>query len=160
MQEAKKNSGVLIEVAAQHPLKAGEFPGEEFAKRLDAALEFYQKNVGSGERIKFYIPGSRHSYNGVADKVSLAKAGTEYLIAKGIKPEDIYGGAENLKYKGEAGVYNSSDECYVATELFEDNNFGKIVVFCSPAQLMRKALSFAVRDYAGYVLCTCGAYVP
>jgi hypothetical protein len=30
---------ILIEVAAQHPLKKGKFQGEEYAKRLDIVCE-------------------------------------------------------------------------------------------------------------------------
>lgn len=29
---------ILIEVAAQHPLREGKFPGEEYTKRLDIAM--------------------------------------------------------------------------------------------------------------------------
>lgn len=43
---------VLIEVAAQHPLKEGKSPGEEYAKRLDIVCELVDKDT------YIYLPGS------------------------------------------------------------------------------------------------------
>lgn len=56
---------ILVEVAAQHPLKKGKFPGEEYAKRLDIVRELI------GEDVYIYLPGSLH----VPDEVSLNEAG-------------------------------------------------------------------------------------
>lgn len=53
----------------------------------------------------------------------------------------------NERYKGKDGVYNSSDECYVACCIFRDFGFGKLHSVCSPAQLMRKALSYIEFGY-------------
>lgn len=38
MQPKEDHRGILIEVAAQHPLIDGDKPNEEFRKRLDLAL--------------------------------------------------------------------------------------------------------------------------
>lgn len=65
-----------------------------------------------------------------------------YLEEKGILETALLGDNMNIKYKGDAGVYNSSDECYVATRIFNDFEFKELYSVCSPAQLMRKALSY------------------
>ena len=46
------------------------------------------------------------------------------------------------KYTDGRGVYNTEDECFVATQLFKDLGFGKLVSICSPAQLMRKQFAY------------------
>ena len=80
--------------------------------------------------------------DGVCDEVSLSLAGCNCLIERGVPQEDLFGDSENLKYKGSLGVYNSSDECYMASCLFKDGSFGEFHCVCSPAQLLRKALSY------------------
>ncbi len=132
----------LIEVAAQHPLKKKKLPGEEFKRRLDAAISIYEELTDSGIEAMFYIPGSRHRHNGVDDLVSLSSAGREYLIGKGIDPQLIYGDDMNDKYKGAAGVYNSADECYVASKIFMDGEFDRLICVCSPFQIFRKTLFY------------------
>ena len=142
MAQVRKNDGLLIEVAAQHPLIDGVYPNPEFSARLDAAIKRYELERENGETVKIYVPGSRHMQNGVADRISLSKAGCDYLETQGVDSADLYGEDANSKYKGDDGVYNSSDECYVAASLFRDLGFGRLASYCSPAQLMRKALSY------------------
>lgn len=115
---------ILIEVAAQHPLREGKFPGEEYAKRLDIACELISEDV------YIYLPGSLH----VPDEISLSEAGKEYLLKKGV-PEDRLIITEDE-------VYNSTDECKVASRILIENEFAELICICSPAQLMRKALSY------------------
>ena len=115
---------ILVEVAAQHPLKEGKFPGEEYAKRLDISCELM------GEDVYIYLPGSLH----VPDEISLSEAGKEYLLKKGV-PEDRLIITEDE-------VYNSTDECKVASRILIENEFAELICICSPAQLMRKALSY------------------
>lgn len=115
---------ILIEVAAQHPLREGKFPGEEYAKGLDIACELM------GEDIYIYLPGSLH----IPDEIPLSEAGKEYLLQKGI-PED-----KIITTNDE--VYNSTDECKVASRILIENEFAELICICSPAQLMRKALSY------------------
>lgn len=115
---------ILVEVAAQHPLKEGKFPGEEYAKRLDISCELM------GEDVYIYLPGSLH----VPDEISLSEAGKEYLLKKGV-PEDRLIITEDE-------VYNSTDECKVASRILVENEFAELICICSPAQLMRKALSY------------------
>lgn len=115
---------ILVEVAAQHPLKEGKFPGEEYAKRLDISCELM------GEDVYIYLPGSLH----VPDETSLSEAGKEYLLKKGV-PEDRLIITEDE-------VYNSTDECEVASRILVENEFAELICICSPAQLMRKALSY------------------
>lgn len=137
-----KRPGVLIEVAAQHPLLDGKWPNEEFEKRLLLGKEIYLRKRSGGESVKIFVPGSLHRFEGVVDDLSLSRAGTNFLIEQGVPIEDVYGDDANLKFKGAEGVYNSSDECYVATQLFEELSYGKLHCVCSSAQMMRKALSY------------------
>lgn len=115
---------ILIEVAAQHPLREGKFPGEEYAKRLDIACELM------GEDVYIYLPGSLH----IPDKISLSEAGKEYLLKKGVQEDRII--------TTEDEVYNSTDECKIASRILLENEFAELICICSPAQLMRKALSY------------------
>ena len=115
---------VLIEVAAQHPLREGKFPGEEYAKRLDIAYELMSEDVC------IYIPGSLH----IPDEIPLSEAGKEYILKLGI-PEDKIITTDDE-------VYNSTDECKVASRILIENEFAELICICSPAQLMRKALSY------------------
>ncbi len=136
--------GFLIEVAAQHPLR-GEKPNREFEERLKYAVQLYKKLMATDNEervVKIYVPGSRHKFNGKVDPISLSAAGKAYLISKGIPAEDIYGEEANDRYKGEDGVYNSADECYVASELFKSGDFGCLYCICSPVQVMRKTLFY------------------
>lgn len=142
MNQAKKfGKGVLIEVAAQHPLKNGLYPAEEFQARLDLGIKLY-KEFSDKENVKFYIPGSKHQENGKADLVSLSEAGKNYLISKGIPQENIFADDANYEIMGEKGVYNSTDECYVACKLFKKYNFKELHLVCSPNQMMRKMLCY------------------
>lgn len=138
---AKTGKGVLIEVAAQHPLKEGRYPAEEFQTRLDLGIKLY-KELSDRENVKFYIPGSRHQENGKVDLVSLSEAGKSYLVSQGIPPENIFADDANNEIMGEKGVYNSTDECYVSCKLFEKYNFKELHLVCSPNQMMRKMLCY------------------
>lgn len=128
----------LIEVAANHPLKLGEKPSKEFKSRLEYAANLYLKMTESGKHVKIYVPGSRHRYGNKNDKISLSQAGKEYLLKKSIPEKDILGEYENFRYKKEKGVYNSADECYVASMIFKNGNYSKLHCVCSSNQLMRK----------------------
>lgn len=135
-------SGILIEVAAQHPLLGKRYPNEEFEKRLLMAEKLYNRARRNNEVVKVYVPGSIHRFEGVCNEISLSSAGTHFLKDLGIPEDDLYGDDANLKFKGSEGVYNSSDECYVATKLFEELAYGQLHCVCSSAQMMRKALSY------------------
>lgn len=133
---------VLIEVAAQHPLKKRRFPNVEFSGRLDKAIELYHELTEKGLEVSIYVPGSRHTYKGVADEVSLSEAGCEYLRARGIPESALLGEDANEKYKGDQGVYNSADECFVASEIFKNGPYGQLICICSPNQIMRKTMYY------------------
>ena len=139
-------NGILIEVAAQHPLKDGMYPAEEFQARLDLGFKLYNE-LADKEIVKFYIPGSRHQENGKADLVSLSEAGKNYLISKGIPAENIFADDANYEIMGEKGVYNSTDECYVSCKLFEKYHFRELHLVCSPNQMMRKMLCYISFGY-------------
>lgn len=129
---------VLIEVAAQHPLKKGKFQGEEYAKRLDIACELM------GEDVYIYLPGSLH----VPNEVSLNEAGREYLLKKGISENRIIITVDE--------VYNSTDECRVTSRILIENEFAELICICSPAQLMRKALSYiSFGVYPSFKIASC-----
>lgn len=133
---------VLIEVAAQHPLVDGVKPNEEFSERHLRGIELYNEYTNRGYEVIFYVPGSRHVFEGVADNISLADAGSRFLLQHGIPAEAIHGEDLNKHYKGEDGVYNSADECFVAANYFRDGNFGVMIAVMSPVQAMRKQLHY------------------
>ena len=133
---------LLIETAAQHPLKNGMLPGTEFEARLKRTLEIYRHETALGHKVTVYVPGSLHQYHGVADAVSLSRAGVDYLMQNGIPEADLMGEEANLRYKGGDGVYNSADECYVTSRIFLDGDFGRLLCVCSPHQLIRKKLYY------------------
>ena len=74
--------------------------------------------------------------------MSLSDAGVAYLLSKGIDPSIIYGENMNQRYKGDAGVYNSADECYVASKIFRDGPFDRLICVCSPNQTLRKSFFY------------------
>jgi hypothetical protein len=143
MQSRRNEDSVLIEIAAQHPLANGDQPGSEFTARLDQGAELFRRFEALVPRVEIYVPGSRHVHEGVADTVSLSQAGTAYLLRLGILGESLHGDDLNLRYKGDAGVYNSADECFVAASYFRDEMFGHLISVVSPAQLLRKTLHYA-----------------
>lgn len=140
MKNRKYSRKVLIEVAAQHPLNEGHYPNEEFQRRLDTAIQLCQE-IGP-QRVWFYVPGSRHKYNGIADEISLSEAGCTYLTEHGIDRDKIFSNEANIKYKGNQGVYNSADESYVASQIFMDNDFGRLICVCSSFQTLRKSFYY------------------
>jgi response regulator receiver protein len=128
----------LIEVAAQHPLKEGKFPGEEYAKRLDIACELIDEDT------YIYLPGSLHA----PDDIPLSEAGRKYLLKKGVSEDRI------IIIEDE--VYNSADECKVASKILLENEFAELICICSPAQLMRKALSYiSFGVYPSFKIASC-----
>lgn len=131
----------LIEVAAQHPLDDGK-PSIEFQGRLDFAFELYVKLQHERKSVKIYIPGNIHMKDGVKDPCSLSSAGVKYLMELGIPIENLLGDEYNQKYKGERGVYNSADECFVASKIFLNGKYKNIRVICSPNQMVRKQLFY------------------
>lgn len=141
--EKRKNEGkgVLIEVAAQHPLNQDGTPAAEFSARLDEGARQYfllKEKYGENYPVCFYIPGNVHG----DDKVALSDAGREYLVGKGVCADEIFGLEMGEKYKGGDGVYNSADECFVATSIFRDGNYQDMYVVCSPNQTMRNMLFY------------------
>ena len=128
-------------MAAQHPLNTDGTPGVEFQNRLDWALKLCEDLQQKGKTVFFYIPGSIHVHNGKQDICSLSDSGKSYLIGKGIDEKYIFGEDANRKYIKD-GVYNSADECYVASMLYKDYAFGRLYCVCSSAQLMRKKMVY------------------
>ncbi|MGW3179037.1 hypothetical protein ACWDD9_07215 [Kitasatospora sp. NPDC001119] len=142
MRARRHLPGVLIEVAAQHPLADRAVPGEEFEARLRRGHELYRGYLEAGRPVEVYVPGSRHRHLGVEDENSLSRAGGEFLEKLGVPAPVVRGDDLNERYKGEAGVYGSADECFVAASYFRDGGFGTLVSVCSPAQMMRKTLHY------------------
>ena len=136
-----KYRNILIEVAAQHPLD-GDKPDIEFQKRLDYGINLYHQLCSENTQAYIYVPGSVHCYEGIQDPVSLSCAGKNYLSEKGIPENHIFGEDMNDKYKGDLGVYNSADECYVASEIYKNGRYADLYCVCSPNQMMRKQLFY------------------
>lgn len=147
-QQARLNSRLrdgkaeLIEVAAQHPLLESGRPGKEFARRLDRAAQLYRELSGEGIPVRIYVPGSVHCFRGKADPCSLSEAGRNYLLTAGIPEADLLGDEMNRRYKGEQGVYNTADECFVASRIFFDGDYRRLHCVCSPNQIQRKKLFY------------------
>ena len=92
------------------------------------------------------MPGSTHyiTKNGEkhVDKIPLSEAGKKYLIEHGIPELDIRANDTNIIYQGERGVYNSGDECLVASKIFKDEDCSRLISVVSPVQAFRKALFY------------------
>ena len=142
----RKGNRILIEVAAQHPLRDNLYPDVEFKARLNFAIQLLKEQQEKGNEIEIYVPGSVHlDFEGIEDEVSLSEAGCNYLEEKGVSPEILHGEDLNTRYDGErnwAGVYNSADECYVASKFFEEKEFDQLICICSPNQVTRKTFLY------------------
>ena len=138
---------VLIEIAAIHPLVDGK-PGKEFEEHLLQGMELYELEKQKGNNPIIYIPGSlRYIINKTTNEMEveampLAEAGKKFLISHGIPENIIRANLSNIEFKGENGVYNSADECYVATQIAKKENCGRIISVVSPVQIYRKALFY------------------
>ena len=135
-EQSERFEGVLIEVAAQHPLDDEGRPGTEFERRLRFAMEI-GKSIRNAP-VHYYVPGSLHN----GDTLSLSDAGRNFLIENGIPNSDIFGDEKNAEYKEEDGVYNSADECFVSSEIFKAGDYGRLICVCSPYQTMRKTFHY------------------
>ena len=144
----RDSNRVLIEIAAQHPLIDSLYPNDEFKARLDMGIYLYHKLLKEGYDVIIYVPGSLHKNpDGLISKVSLSDAGCSYLIKNGLPREILRGNEYNSKYDKERaypGVYNSADECFIASKIFNDKkeNFSKLICICSPNQSIRKTLFY------------------
>jgi hypothetical protein len=142
MESRRAVPSTLIEVAAQHPLTDGLYPNEEFAQRLLLAVALHGREKARVPRVEIYVPGSLHMHDGKPDRVSLSSAGRDFLVEHGVPESSIKGDDLNLKYKGEDGVYNSADECFVSARYFKDEGFGTLYSILSPVQVFRKTLHY------------------
>lgn len=141
----KSNSAVLIECASK-VLVDGLHPDFEFCARLDRAIELYHQLTSSGAKVHIYVPGSLHKENGIPDQCTLSTAGRRYLVERGIPDAYILGDQENEIYKGDEGVLNSADECFVASKIFHKGayingvhyDYRELHCVCSPIQVTRK----------------------
>ncbi|MGE4352202.1 MAG: hypothetical protein AB7E52_08450 [Bdellovibrionales bacterium] len=132
----------LILVCAQHPLKNGVEPGDEFTLRLQTAMDTAEKIKREGGDPIIYVPGSLHQ----PDLINLSAAGATWLKQQGctahICSDDV-----NEFYKGayspapHKGVYGCSDEAYVATQILEDDpEIGSLILVATHNQALRVTL--------------------
>jgi hypothetical protein len=142
MDSRQSFPSTLIEVAAQHPLVDGEYPNEEFEKRLLLSRQLYDQERANGNEVEIYVPGSVHMFNGKTDSISLSEAGSRFLQRISIPKEIIRGEDLNERFKGLEGVYNSADECFVTASYFKNKTFGHLFSVISPVQLFRKTLHY------------------
>lgn len=137
MEGHRECNGILIECASK-VLEDGLHPDFEFRARLDRTIELYHGLCQENEVVHIYVPGSLHKENGISDQCTLSTAGRRYLIERGIPDEAILGDRENERYKGNEGVLNSADECFVASRIFFDGQYRELHCVCSPIQVTRK----------------------
>ena len=137
MEGHRECNGILIECASK-VLEDGLHPDFEFRARLNRTIELYHKLCQENEVVHIYVPGSLHKENGVSDQCTLSTAGRRYLIERGIPDVIILGDRENEQYKGNEGVLNSADECFVASRIFFDGKYRELHCVCSPIQVTRK----------------------
>lgn len=137
MEGHRECNGILIECASK-VLEDGLHPDSEFRARLDRTIELYHKLCQENEVVHIYVPGSLHKENGVSDQCTLSTAGRRYLIERGIPDVIILGDRENEQYKGNEGVLNSADECFVVSRIFFDGKYRELHCVCSPIQVTRK----------------------
>ncbi len=141
IKRKSKYHRVLIEIAAQHPLD-GDKPDIEFQKRLDYGTKLFYQLTSEGVPVSVYVPGSVHCFDGIQDPVSLSAAGKTYLIEQGIPENFIFGDDMNSRYKSDKGVYNSADECFVASQIYKNGKYSDLYCVCSPNQMLRKQLFY------------------
>lgn len=134
MAQHQDGSAVLIECASKGLTFDGR-PDAEFCARLDRAMVLYHQLSGTTH---IYVPGSLHNTDGKADPCTLSTAGKRYLMEHGIPEADILGDRENERHKGDEGVMNSADECFVASKLFHNGNYRELHCVCGPIQVTRK----------------------
>ena len=140
--QSEITDSILIEVAAQHPLMKDGTPGKEFKARLDKCIELYKKYKAQDIEVKIYVPGSIHQYKNNIDPISLSQSGINYLLSHNVDENDIYPENINAKYKGDDGVYNTADECFVSSKIFFDDDYAKLITICSPNQVTRKTILY------------------
>ncbi len=143
----RKNPGnepkkILLQISAQHPLKNGVEPDEEFEGRLKTAIALYTRWAKEGKQVTLYVPGSRHKTENGEDNIPLSDAGKNFLLQQGIPPADILGEETNQLYKGTDGVYNSADECYVSSQIYKNGHYDRLCCICSPLQTVKNSLYF------------------
>lgn len=128
-------------------------PNLEFQEHLIQGIELYNIEKSKGNNPIMYIPGSLHyvinqdTQKPQVDEQPLSEAGKQFLIEHGIPESAIRANTINLDIKGKDGVYNSGDECYVATQIAKNENCGRIISVVSPVQLYRKALFYQEFGY-------------
>jgi hypothetical protein len=145
MDGRKGCNGILIECASK-VLEDGLHPDFEFRARLNRTIELYHELRLENEVVHIYVPGSLHKENVSTgstqvyetDQCTLSTAGRRYLVERGIPDEIILGDRENERYKGDEGVLNSADECFVASRIFFDGQYRELHCVCSPIQVTRK----------------------
>ena len=122
----------LIEVV-QSPLQKGNEISEEFKIRLDKAFEIYQKH----ECCQIYVLDNQYK----KDDILLNNASKDYLLALGVKKEDILEKKECRHFFNDK--YYFEDECDVVSELFKSNKtYGKLICICSLSQIHPNALRY------------------
>ena len=137
MEDRREYNGILIECASK-VLEDGLHPDFEFRARLNRTIELYHKLRQENEVVHIYVPGSLHKENGISDLCTLSTAGRRFLIERGIPDKIILGDRENEQYKGNEGVLNSADECFVASRIFLNGQYRELHCVCSPIQVTRK----------------------
>ena len=126
--EGKK---ALVAIKAQHPLNADGTPGPEYAQRLEKALKVKKELEECGLTVVFMTFGGVHEGH---KTISLAEAGTQWLINHGIDADSIL---------TRPVVFSGNDEDRIAAEEFAKNNeYRELHVILSAGQWERARLYF------------------
>jgi hypothetical protein len=98
--------------------------GGSLQARLRTGYNLYT-SIRNRQQVEIYVPGSRHSHEGIDDPLSLSESGTSYLQKMGIPPDHLRGDELNHCYLGDDGVYNSEAECFVTASYFPLSTIGR-----------------------------------
>ena len=121
----------LVAIKAQHPLKPDGTPGPEYAERLEEAMVVKSRLEVKGLKAVFMTFGGVHEGH---RNMSLADAGRQWLVQRGIAEEDIV---------ARPVVFSGNDEDRIAAEYFASREeFSELHVVLSAGQWERARLYY------------------
>lgn len=149
-EEARCNSALrlaisfnqaLIAIKAQHPLHPDGTPGPEYQARLEAALQLkHDLETKHGTKVTMMTFGDVHEG---CESTTLAKAGADWLIDRGVAPDSI------IMHRK---VYSGNDEDDLAAQEFANNSaYRELHVVLSAGQWERTRLYFIAMGWQPFL---------